>query len=401
MTTDSIYQLTEEFYQNPQATYRILNARGGVHHVQLPNGLRAWMITEYDLAKQVLTDPTISKDLYGPAGALAQASANIPLRLDPPVNDNLVYSDPPRHTRLRKIAMKALTGRAIRDFDPRIPQIAESTLESMGAATEVDLVSAYAYPFSITVVCELIGIDPADRQDFQSWLQIQLSAASADEKYSAAASFEDYVYRLMESRDGQPATDFLSELMSPSDDGERLDRRELVSMVNALLLGGQETTAALTGNAVLALLRRPLLMKELRADPELIPAFIEEMLRYESSGNVSPPRFTTAPVEIGGQRIEAGEVIVVSLACANRDPSKFELPDELKPDRHDNRHLAFGYGIHRCAGAVLARREAQVAVSSLLTHYSDISAAVDLRELRWQSSSITHGLVSLPVRVTR
>lgn len=400
MTTDSIHHLTEDFYRNPQATYRTLNARGRVHHVQLPNGLRAWMVTGYDLVKQVLSDPTISKDLYGTAGELAQASANIPLRLDPPVNDNLVYSDPPRHTRLRKVAMKALNGQAIRAFDQRIPEIADSILGTIGTATEVDIISAYAYPFAITVVCELIGIDPADRGEFQSWLQTQLSAADTDEKYAAAASFEKYVYRLMDLRDGRPATDFLSDLMSPSDDGEPLDRRELVAMINALLLGGQETSAALTGNSVLEMLRRPILMEELRANPEHIPAFVEEMLRYESSGNVSPPRFTTTQVEIGGQRIEAGEVIVVSLASANRDPDKFEHPDELDPSRLDNRHLAFGYGIHRCAGAALARRQAQVAVSSLLAYYSDISAAVDVDTLQWQSSSITHGLISLPVRVT-
>ncbi|TDP37673.1 cytochrome P450 family protein [Nocardia ignorata] len=399
MTADSIHRLTEDFYRNPQDTYRVLNEHGRVHHVQLPNGLRAWMVTGYDLAKQVLSDPTISKDLYGPAGTLAQLNANIPLRLDPPVNDNLVYSDPPRHTRLRKIAMRALTGRAIREFDSKIPQIAESILESVGTAAEVDILSAYAYPFTVTVVCELIGIDPADRGEFQGWLQTQLSAAGTPEKYAAAASFEKYVYRLMDLRDGRPATDFLSDLMRPPDDGERLERRELVAMVNALLLGGQETTAALIGNSILTMLRRPGLMQELRADPGIVPAFIEEMLRYESSGNVSPPRFTTAPIEIGGQKIDSGQVVVVSLASANRDPNKFERPDELEPNRLDNRHLAFGYGIHRCAGAALARREAQVAVSSLLAHYSDISAATDLETLRWQSSSITHGLVSLPVRV--
>ncbi|MFF5037375.1 cytochrome P450 family protein [Nocardia salmonicida] len=399
MTTDSIHQLTADFYQDPQATYRVLNERGRVHNVQLPNGLRAWMVTGYDQAKQVLSDPTISKDLYGPAGELAQEAANIPLRLDPPVNNNLVYSDPPRHTRLRKIAMKALAGRAIREFDSRIPAIAGSIIESIGAATEFDILRDYAYPFTVTVVCELIGIDPSDRGKFQGWLRTQLSAADVVEKYAAAASFEAYVYRLMDLRDGRPATDFLSELMSPSDDGERLDRQELVAMVNALLLGGQETTAALIGNSVLTLLRRPLLIKELRTSPDLVPAFIEEMLRHESSGNVSPPRFTTAPIQIGGQRIEAGQVIVVSLSSANRDPSKFERPDELDPNRPDNRHLAFGYGIHRCAGAALARREAQVAVSSLLAHYSDISAAADLDTLQWQSSSITHGLISLPVRV--
>ncbi|WP_327145311.1 cytochrome P450 family protein [Nocardia sp. NBC_01327] len=395
--------MTEDFYQNPQATYKLLNEHGSVHHVELPNGMRAWLVTGFELAKKVLTDPTISKDLYGPAGEMAQADANVALRLDPPVNDNLVYADPPRHTRLRKIAMKALSGKAIRDFTPRISEIAESLLQSIDidGTDSIDLLSAYAYPFTITAVCELIGIDSDDRAEFQGWLQTQLSAAEVADKYIAAANFETYVYRLMGKRDGRAATDFLSELMSPADDGEQLEKRELVAMVNAFLLGGQETTAALIGNSVLAMLRRPELMDELRESPDLVAPFIEEMLRHESSGNVSPPRFTTEPIRLGDKIIDAGQVIVVSLASANRDLAQFSRPDEMDPHRLDNRHIAFGYGIHRCVGSALARMEAKTAVSCLLAHYSKISLDVDIDSLRWQSSSITHGLMSLPVRVTR
>ncbi|MEU6587046.1 cytochrome P450 [Nocardia sp. NPDC046763] len=399
MTEQTLLRLTADFYQNPHATYRELVKSGPVHRVELPNGLRAWLVTSYELAKQVLTDPTVSKDLYGPAGATAQGSANIPLRLDPPINDNLVYSDPPRHTRLRKIAAKALSGNAIRDFTPRIAEIARTLLRLTAGQSDIDLLGSYAYPYTVTVICELIGIDAADRTLFQSWLQTQISAADTADKYAAAANFENYVHGLMERRDGQGATDFLSELMAPDEQGDRLDKRELVAMINAILLGGQETTAALIGNTVLTLLLRPDLMEELRANPDIVPEFIEEQLRFESSGNISPPRFTTAPLRLGGTVIPAGQVVVVSLATANRDPGYFERPTEMDPHRLDNRHLAFGYGIHRCVGAALARSEAKIALSELLSHFSDISLAVEPTELRWQSSSITRGLTSLPVRV--
>ncbi|MFE0171801.1 cytochrome P450 [Streptomyces sp. NPDC059002] len=410
MATDSVHRLSGDFFQNPHAVYRELNERGPVHRVEFPSGMNAWLVTGYDLAKEVLTDPTLSKDLYGPPGEQAESNGNTVLRLDPPVNDHMLYCDPPRHTRLRKIAMKALSSGTIRDFTPRMEKIADSLLDGMAdrAGTDgmagqepVDLLQAYTYPFSISVICELIGIRASDRAEFQGWLATQVSTADADEKHAAAARFEAYVHRLCEERAGKGGGDLVSELMSPADDGDRLDRRELVGMVNVILLGSQETVAGLIGNAVLILLNQPRLLAGLRRDPALVPAFLEETLRYESSGNVATPRFTTAPVRIGGHTVDSGQIVLVAPAAANRDPGRFDCPHDMDPSRPDNRHLAFGYGVHRCPGAAMARTESRIALTRLLSRFPDLSLAVDAEELTWQPSLISRGLLSLPVRLGR
>ncbi|MDX3228679.1 cytochrome P450 [Streptomyces sp. ME19-01-6] len=398
MTADHIHRLTEDFFQDPHATYRLLNEHGPVHRVEFPNGMNAWLVTGYELAKQALADPSVSKDLYGSAGEIAQANGNVVLRLDPPVNDHMLYSDPPRHTRLRKIAMKALSSRAIRDFTPKISQIADSLLDAMAGKESVDLLEAYAYPFSVTNICDLIGIDASDRTEFQGWLTTQVSTAGVSEKYAAAANFEAYVWRLVEEREKVVGNDLISELVTPSSDGDRLDERELVAMVNVILLGSQETVAGLISNAVRTMLTQPRLLDELKRDPDLIPAFLEEVLRYESSGNIGTYRFTTEPIQLGTQVIDSGQILLVVPAAANRDPKQFDRPDEMDPHRSDNRHIAFGYGVHRCPGASLGRTEAHIAISRLLERYPDISLAVPAEELRWQQSLISRCLVSLPVR---
>ncbi|SOB85220.1 cytochrome P450 family protein [Streptomyces sp. 1331.2] len=396
---DSVHRLTEDFFQDPHAEYRRLNELGPVHRVEFPSGVRAWLVTGYEEAKQALTDPTVSKELYGPAGELAQANGNAVLRLDPPVNDHMLYSDPPRHARLRKTAMKALSSRVVHDFTPRIERIAQELLDGIEGKETVDLLAEYAYPFSCTVICELIGIDAADRGEFEKSLTTQVSTADAAERHAAAAAFGNYVNRLIDARERTGGNDLMSELLAPADDGDRLDRRELVAMVNVILLGSQETTSGLIGNAVLMLQDRPELRAQLLREPGLTPAFLEEVLRYESSGNISSYRFTTAPVRIGGRTIEGGQILLVAVASANRDPRQFDRPHELDPHRADNRHLAFGHGIHRCPGAALARVDTRIGLSALLNRFPDLSLAVPAGELRWQPSLIARSLVSLPVRL--
>ncbi|MEU7582069.1 cytochrome P450 [Streptomyces sp. NPDC041068] len=401
MSVDPVHRLSEDFFQDPHSVYRELNEHGQVHQVEFPSGMRAWVVTGYDLAKRVFADPAISKELYGSAGEIAQANANTVLRLDPPVNDHMLYRDPPHHTRLRKIAMKALSSAVVRDFTPRIEEIAESVLDEFAGQDSVDLLTTYAYPVSGSGICEIIGIDAADRTKFQGWLATQISTADTDVKYAAAMEFEGYVHRLFDERREKAGNDLISELMSPSADGDRLDQDEILAMVNAILLGSVGTVAGLIGNAVLMMTTQPHLQDELRGDPELIPAFLEETLRYESAGNLASPRFTTQPLELGAHTIGSGEVVLVAAAAVNRDAQHFDRPDVMDVRRAENRHLAFGYGIHRCPGAALARTEARIAIAALLRRYSDISLAVDIEELRWQESLIARTLLSLPVRLEK
>ncbi|MFB7874099.1 cytochrome P450 [Nocardia sp. NPDC056064] len=398
MISDSIHRLGVEFLQDPHTVYRRLNDEGPLHRVEFANGMQAWLVTGYDLAKEALLDERLSKDIYGPSGDATQAAGKFLPRLDPPVNKHLLYADPPRHTRLRKIAMKALSGRAVNDFTPRLRAIADELLDRAVVHETVDLLGAYAYPFAVTAICELIGISAAGRAEHQEWLDIQVSTASADEKNAAAAKFDAYVRRLIADRAGGGA-DLISELMVPDADGDRLDDGEIVAMVNALLLGSQETTAGLIGNAVLELVRRPGFAAELGADPALLTAFIEETLRFEGSGNIATYRLATEPIQWGGRTVDTGDIVLVGVAGANRDVARFDTPDELDLDRPDKAHLSFGYGIHRCAGAALARKEAFIALSALIERYPGIALADDAADLRWKSSLITRGLVALPVRL--
>lgn len=401
MPVGSITELSNEFFQNPHATYKILNDRGPVNQVEFPNGMRAWLVTDYDTAKAVLSDPTVSKDLYGPAGASAQINGNVKLRLDPPVNNNMMYADPPRHTRLRSIVMKALSGRAIEEFMPRVNEIATSLLKGLADKESVDLIGDYGLPFAITVMSELLGVPTSDRTIFQSWLSTQLSTAGVDEKYAAASNFKNYVSRLTDQRRECVGTDLLSELIHEADQGEQLSQEELVATVNALLLGSQETTASLIGNASLLILKDQRLFDDLRHDTDLIDPFLDEVLRYEGSVHMATYRFTTEAITLGSQTIDPGQILLVSLASANRDPKQFENPSKVDPFRAQNRHIAFGYGIHRCVGAALARKEVHIALSRLLEAYPEMTLDVPLQDLRWQSSVITRGLLKMPVRMGR
>ncbi|MFI7190278.1 cytochrome P450 family protein [Nocardia nova] len=402
MTVDAPYKLGEDFFQNPYPTYAELNRRGPVQHVEFPSGMRVWLITDYDLAKQVLLDPTMSKDLYGPAGETAQRNGNVVLRLDPRVNDHMLYADPPRHTRLRNIVMKALSGNAVRDLAPRVAEIADALLADMAGRPEVDLIEAYALPLAISVISQLLGVPVADRTIFQTWLTVQLSTAGVDEKYAAAAEFQRYVADLVENRrSGAQATDLLAELIAATDDGGHLSESELVAMVNALLLGSQETTAGMIGNAVRILLGDRGLFEDLRRDDYLIRPFIDEVLRFEGSVHMATYRFTTAQVILGSQRIDSGQIVLVSLAAADRDAEQFDRPHRFDVSRMDNRHIAFGYGVHRCVGAALARTEVSIAVARLLAVFPELDLAVPAGDLCWQSSVITRALVELPVRPGR
>jgi cytochrome P450 len=191
----------------------------------------------------------------------------------------------------------------------------------------------------------------------------------------------------------------LSAIVAASEDADRLSADETVSMAFLLLVAGHETTVNLIGNGVLALLRRPDRLAELRADPALVPAAVEEFLRFEGPVNLATYRHTTAPVGIGGTTIPAGEVVLVSLASANRDPAHFADPDELDLHREGGHHLAFGHGIHHCLGAPLARLEGEVAFRTLLGRFPDLALAVDPDELTWRQSILMRGLTRLPVRL--
>jgi cytochrome P450 len=281
---------------------------------------------------------------------------------------------------------------------PRIEEIAAGLADQLAAGpAEVDLLDAFAFPLPMTVICDLLGVPDDERTTFRSWSNTLLSSdGTAAERTAAGAAMAQYLGALVAAKRARPAEDMLSAIVAASEDADRLSADETVSMAFLLLVAGHETTVNLIGNGVLALLCHPDRLAELRADPELTPRAVEELLRFDGPVNLATFRHTTEPVEIGGVLIPPGEVVLVALASADRDPGHFPAADELDLHR-DAGHLAFGYGLHHCLGAPLARLEGDVAFRTLLARFPDLALAVEPEQLRWRSSTLMRGLTRLPV----
>jgi cytochrome P450 len=271
----------------------------------------------------------------------------------------------------------------------------------MATHETADLIETFAYPLPLQVICELLGVPAADRTEFRDWSAI-VAAGSArqGEMPEALARVLASIRAMVADRAAHPGEDLLSGLLEARDAGDRLSADELTSMVFMLLVAGHETTAHLIGNGAFHLLADRDRWSRLRTEPELLPAAIEEFLRYESPIAVATQRTTTASIELGGHCIPAGSRVSVSLAAANRDTSRFPDADDLRLDRAQNPHLAFGHGIHHCLGAPLGRLQAQVAFTALMTRFPDLELAVPAAEVRWRSD-FQRGVTRLPVRIAR
>jgi cytochrome P450 len=386
-------RLGEEFMQDPHAVARRLGE--AACPVVLPTQVPGWLVTSYEDARQLLADSRVSKDVKRGLGQLPQAGSFYGSK----VEEHMLNSDPPEHTRLRRLVGKVFTARAVERLRPRIERAADELLDALPAGRTVDLVGAYALPLSITVICELLGVPAADQQDFRRWAQTSVSVAPLEEKAEDRRAMIGYLADLIERKTVSPADDLLSELLHASDEGSRLTAEETVGMAFLLLVAGFDTTVNLIGNGVLALLRHPDQMALLRAQPSLLPAAIEEILRFDGPVNVTTFRFTTEPVAAGQAEIPAGELVHISLLAANRDCHRFSDPDTFDITRKGPGHIAFGHGVHHCLGAPLARLEGQIAIERLLSRFPHIALGTDPGSLRRENSVLIHGLTSLPVRI--
>jgi cytochrome P450 len=275
-----------------------------------------------------------------------------------------------------------------------------SAADSAAGDGTVDLLSAFAFPLPMTVICELLGVPADDREEFKAWSHVILSSgATHEESRSAGAAMFGYFTRLLDLKRQAPANDLLSALVAARDADDSLSERELVAMVFLLLVAGHETTVNLIASGTLALLTHPAELSRLRSDPSLLPGAVEELLRYANPLNHATERYTLEPTSIGGVTIPAREVVLCVTSSANHDPSRFPDADGLDLGRDASGHLAFGHGIHYCLGAPLARLEGEVAFGALLARFPALSLAVPVSSLRWRPSSLIHGLESLPVRL--
>ncbi|NMI00067.1 cytochrome P450 family protein [Pseudonocardia acidicola] len=391
--------LDEQFMADPHALYAVLREQRPVVRSVTPQGLHVWLVTRYDDVRAALTDARLSKDGAAFGRVLERHSVAPERRLAfaEALTAHMLNSDPPDHTRLRKLVGKAFTVRAIARLRPRIEQIAAALADDMQAGPgEVDLLDAFAFPLPMTVICELLGVPDGERESFRGWSNTLLSAAHPEQRQAAAMAMAEYLIRLVEDKRAHPGEDMLSAIVEASEDSDRLSATETVSMAFLLLVAGHETTVNLIGNGMLALLRRPDQLAALRAEPELTASAVEEFLRFDGPVNLATFRHTTEPVTIAGTEIPAGEVVLVSLASANRDPAHYARADELDL-RRDAGNLAFGFGIHHCLGAPLARLEGEIAFRTLLARFPELALAAEPEELSWRSSTLIRGLTRLPV----
>ncbi|AEW95174.1 MULTISPECIES: cytochrome P450 family protein [Streptomycetaceae] len=381
------------FLRDPYPTYAALRSKCPVQ--QVPSGLgghSSYLVTGFEEAREALADPRLSKDT-----AAFFAGKESRRRLHPAVAHNMLATDPPEHTRLRRLVTGSFTTRAVEELRPFIARTTDALLDQWPAEGSVDLVAELAVPLPVIVICELLGIPEPDRAEVRRWSG-ELFASGAPAVIDAAShSLADYMTGLIANKRSRPGQALLDSLIAARDGDDRLSEEELVSLGVLLLVAGHETTTNFLGNAVLALLQHPSELQRLRQYPAEITSSLDELLRYDSPISTATFRFTTEAVTLGGIEIPAGKPVLVAVGAANRDPARWPNPDELDLDRVAAGHLSFGHGIHRCVGAPLAKAEADIALRKLLTRFPDMQLAVPAEQLTWRRTRLVRGLAALPV----
>ncbi|OKJ94682.1 cytochrome [Streptomyces sp. CB03234] len=368
--------------------YAEIRANEGLIRVQPPFGRAAWLATRYEDVKTVLGDPRFSR-----ARALENGDEPSLIPMGPGPN-TIVTTDPPHHSRLRRVVAKAFTQRRIEQLRPRVQEIVDGLIDDMEEkGPPSDLVHDFARPQPGKVVFELMGVPYSDREQVQEWTEIALSTPfsgyTPEEKRAAFGKMRAYMPGVIAAKAENPGEDLLTVLVTARDDEDRLTEDETVDLAVAVLVTGNETTADQILNLAWLLLSHPEHLAMLRAAPEKIPQAIDEMLRYVPLATGAMfPRVATEDVRLGDVLVREGEAVLPSMASANRDETAFPNAGELDFDRESNQHLALGHGVHRCLGAQLARMELQVAFESLLDRFPGLRLVKPAEEVPWRKGTL-------------
>jgi len=394
---------SRRFKADPFPTFAELRENDPIYPHTAPDGSTIWYISRYDDVIEVLKDNetfvknkknTLLLEEIGPHQTLPFMH-----RL---INENMLFSDPPDHTRLRGLVNQAFTPRRIEQMAPRIQTIANDLLAQVASQGEMDLIADFALPLPTIIITDMLGIPDADRDEVQDWSQAIIAPGrhglSYKDRRKKVRAFVDYLRDLFVKRQRQPQDDLTTDLVAAEEAGERLSIPELSSMVALLLVTGHETTVNLIGNGVLALLNHPEQLVLVKRGEGLETA-VNELLRYDGPVETSTTRWVRRDVVYKGHAMKRGDVVRVVLASANRDGCQFHNADELDVGRKNNKHLAFGHGIHYCLGAPLARVEGKIALQTLFGRFPDLQLAVDESELEWRSGVLFRGLKRLPLKL--
>ena len=406
LTEDPDYAIfCQQKLQDPYPFFARLRREDPVHYCE---PMHMWLVTSYEVAQACLKDP-----VRLPSGRRA-------MYLDPLREENrsramplveridlwLQNTNPPDHTRMRKLVSLVFTRRMLERLVPKIERIVDEAVDSIRRAGQVDFVKALSFPLPSAVICEMLGIPESDqdryRKDLDDLSPFNSGAGPAlnDAIPTARNAMDDLlllVDELVEERRRQPRDDLISAMVEAESDGERLSREELFALCIFLYVAGHETTMGLLSAGTWLLLTHPDQFALLKSDPDkLVESAVEECLRYESSVTRAV-RVAAEDMELGGHEVRAGQTVMMVLGAANRDPRVFDDPERLDITRRPNPHLGFGHGIHFCIGAALARLEAQIAFKAIATRLPDLK--LDADEISWRPTLGTRSIEALPVRV--
>jgi cytochrome P450 len=415
------FMIDPRFRRDPYPLYDLLRAVAPVHNAMVA----ATTLAEYETVMNALRDPRLSSDVGNAdfrysagrlgAGLVAEAPFRFMMRRGGAGTDPagpfvimerrfLTGIDAPDHTRLRGLVSRAFTPRVVAEATPIIEKIAQEVIDQLEPSGEADLLADYAYQVPVRVICEMLGVPADDYAMFHEWVVdvvARFDIANVGSKTlvrkadNATVALTRYLLKLADERRNEPRDDWLSKLVAIADEGDRLDEDELVSVVVLLLGAGHETTANLIGNAVWHLHRNPEQLSLWKDAPEIRRNAVEELLRYDSPIQMVQ-RIALEDLEIGGVPIPKGRMIIPLLGAANRDPKRFTDPNRLDLGRADCRPVSFGFGVHHCIGAALARAEGEIAIAVLYDRFPGLRPTVDRPE--WRPSIIFRGLKALPVR---
>jgi cytochrome P450 len=364
-------------------------------------GQRAWIITRYDDVLNALTDERLVKDRRNARDPNQKQQEMWMPGFIRPLQRNMLDSDGPDHTRLRSLVHQAFMPRLISQMQTQIHCLAHKSLDRVQTQGKMDLVRDFALPIPMVVISEMLGVARSDRENFHRWSKVMVSVSKPIDGILAIPSLYQLVRFLRQffrEHRLHPQDNLTSALLQAQAEGSKLSEDELVGMVALLLSAGHETTVNLIGNGVLALLTHPADIQRLRTEPELMKSAVEELMRYTSPVLFATTRYAREDITVAGTLIPKGDMVLAALGSANRDESKFEHPETLILERQNNKHLGFGSGMHYCLGAPLARLEASIAFQVLFERLPNIQLAIDAENLRWNSSLITRGAKTIPLK---
>lgn len=386
--------------------YPVLHYLRETDPVHWSEPLNAWVLTRYDdVFAAHLDKRLVSGRIELNMVALPSEQRSNYEALARHVSNWLGFTDPPKHTRMRKLVLKAFTPRVVQAMRERIRAIVDELIDSFESGSAVDVVNKFAFPLPATVICEMLGIPSSARDRFRCAAEDmtafvggvgELLVEAAKRANKSFRQMDAFFKELIAERRAAPASDLLSALVHVKDEGQALTDDEIVGMSVFLFVAGHETTASLMGNGLLTLAQYPDQYELLRSQRELVPAAVEEFLRYESPIQLNT-RLAADDLEVRDKHIRAGQGVILMLGAANRDPAQFPHPDQINFARDDNHHLAFGHGIHFCLGAPLARVEAEVAFNAFLDRFHSIRLASD--KLSWRQDMTLRCLTTLPLEL--